>query len=206
MQIALLNYSGTCFQILKQWTNTQVATWRQHICSRAVAKQITSELKEELLLTRWYRLVTDGSSDKDDKFLPILVRKADKVSGLIVTSLLDMPNITSGSTAQQMYVCYEVREAFSLDWNNCVMYSSDNINSMIGQHNKKSEKNRIFIQKIWNPRGDQKIFDVGCPCDLAHLWAGMGAKERSVNVEGFVIDIYYQEWKTNKPARWVHEL
>ena len=99
-------------------------------------------------MTRWYRLVTDGSSDKDDKFLPILVRKADKVSGLIVTSLLDMPNITSGSTAQQMYVCYEVREAFSLDWNNCVMYSSDNINSMIGQHNKKSEKNRIFIQKI----------------------------------------------------------
>ena len=99
-------------------------------------------------MTRWYRLATDGSSDKDDKFLPILVRQADKVSGLIVTSLLDMPNITSGSTAQQMYVCYEVREAFSLDWNNCVMYSSDNINSMIGQHNKKSEKNRIFIQKI----------------------------------------------------------
>ena len=86
-------------------------------------------------MTRWYRLVTDGSSDKDDKFLPILVRKADKVSGLIVTSLLDMPNITSGSTAQQMYVCYEVREAFSLDWNNCVMYSSDNINSMIGERN-----------------------------------------------------------------------
>ena len=74
------------------------------------------------------------------KFLPILVRQADKVSGLIVTSLLDMPNITSGSTAQQMCVCYEVREAFSLDWNNCVMYSSDNTNSMIGQHNKKSEK------------------------------------------------------------------
>ena len=28
-----------------------------------VAKQITSDLKEELLLTRWYKLATDGPSD-----------------------------------------------------------------------------------------------------------------------------------------------
>ena len=34
-----------------------------------------------------------------------------------------------------------------------------------------------------SPIGYQKIFDVGCPCDLAHLWAGKGAKELSVNVE-----------------------
>ena len=47
-----------------------------------------------------------------------------------------MPNINSGSTAQQMYdVCNEVREAFSLDWGNCVKYSSDNKNYMIGQRN-----------------------------------------------------------------------
>ena len=68
----------------------------------AVAKQITSDLKKELLLTRWYGLATDGTSDEDDKFLPILVRYIDKDSGLIATSLLDMPNINSGSTAQQM--------------------------------------------------------------------------------------------------------
>ena len=44
-----------------------------------------------------------------------------------------MLNINSGSTAQQMYdVCNEVREAFSLDWGNCVKYSSDKKNSMIG--------------------------------------------------------------------------
>ena len=39
--------------------------------------------------------------------------------------------------------------------------------------------------------GEQKIFDVGCPCHLAHLCAGKGAKELSVNVEDFIIDIYY---------------
>ena len=63
----------------------------------AVAKQITSNLKEELLLTHWYKLATDGNSDEDDKFLPVLVRYVDKDSGLTATSLLDMPNINSGS-------------------------------------------------------------------------------------------------------------
>ena len=51
-----------------------------------------------------------------------------------------MLNINCGSTAQQMYdVCNEVREAFSLDWGNCVKYSSDNKNSMIGQRNSLLE-------------------------------------------------------------------
>ena len=53
-----------------------------NMLTRAVAKQITSNLKEELLLTSWYRLATDGCSDKDGKFLPILVRRrVDKDSG-----------------------------------------------------------------------------------------------------------------------------
>ena len=73
-----------------------------HMLTGAVAKQITSDLKKELLLTRWYGLATDGSSDEDDKFLHVLVRHTDTDSGLIATSLLEMPNINSDSTAQQM--------------------------------------------------------------------------------------------------------
>ena len=48
-----------------------------------------------------------------------------------------------------------------------------------------------LLQKIKSSQGEQKIFDVGCPCHLAHLCAGKGAKELSVNVEDFIIDIYY---------------
>ena len=59
-------------------------------------------------------------------------------------------------------VCNEVRDAFSLDWDNCVTYSSDNTNSMIGQRNS-------LLQKIENEQDDRKIFDFGCPCHLAHL-------------------------------------
>ena len=72
------------------------------VVTGAVAKQITSDLEKELFLTRWYGLATDGSSDEDDKFLPVFVRYVEKDSGLIATSLLDMPNINSDSTAQQM--------------------------------------------------------------------------------------------------------
>ena len=87
-----------------------------HMLTRSVTKQITSNLKEELLLNSWYGLAIDGGSDKDDKFLSVLVKHVDKDLGLIAISLLDMPNINSGSAAQQMYdVRNEVREAFSLE-------------------------------------------------------------------------------------------
>ena len=63
-----------------------------------------------------------------------------------------MPNISSGTTAHQMYdACNEVREAFLLDWDNYVVYSSDNTSSLIGQRNS-------LLQKIRNAQGDQKIF------------------------------------------------
>ena len=160
-------------------------TKTSHMLTGSVAKHLTDDLKEELSSTQWYGLATDGSSDEDDKFLPILVRHVGKASGLIETSLLDMPNINSGSTAQKMYdVCNEVIDDFSLDWDNCITYSSDNTNSMVGAHNS-------LLKKIKDSQGDQKVFDVGCPCHLAHLCAGKGAKELSVNIEDFVIDTYY---------------
>ena len=72
-----------------------------HMLAGAVSKQITSDLKEELLLTPWYGLVTtDGSNDEDDNLLPVSLRHIDNDSGLVATSLLDIPNINSSSTAQ----------------------------------------------------------------------------------------------------------
>ena len=45
--------------------------------TKAVAMQINSDLKEELLLTHRYWSTADGSSDKDHKFSPVLVRQLD---------------------------------------------------------------------------------------------------------------------------------
>ena len=64
----------------------------------------------------------------------------------------------------------EVREAFSLDWDNCGTYSPDNTNSMIGQCNS-------LVQKIQGEQSDRENFDFDCPCHLTHLWAEKGAKD-----------------------------
>ena len=70
-----------------------------HMLSGAVSKQITNDLKEELLLTPWYRLATDRRSDEDNKLLAVSVRHVENDSGLIPTSVLEIPNINTGSTA-----------------------------------------------------------------------------------------------------------
>ena len=89
-------------------------------------------------------------------------------------------------------MCNEVRKAFSLDWDNCATYSSDNRNPMIGQLNS-------LFQNIQIAQGGQKIFDVGCPCHLAHVYAAKGAKELAVNVKDFVIEICYYFRSSAKP-------
>ena len=112
---------------------------------------------------------------------------------------LDMPNSNSCSTAQQMYgMCNELREAFSLDWDNCVTYSSDNTNPMVGQLNS-------LFQNIQIAQGSQKIFDVGWPSHLTHVCAEKGAKELAVTVKDFVIEIYYHFRRSAKPKKQLWE-
>ena len=61
------------------------------------------------------------------------------------------------------------------------------------------EQSNSLPLNIWSMQGDQKIFDVGCTCHLAHLFAGKGAKELSVNSKDFIIDIYYH---FHRSAKW----
>ena len=55
----------------KYWCGLTKTT---HILAGAVTEQITSDLKEELLLALWNGLATDGSSNEGDKFLFFLVK------------------------------------------------------------------------------------------------------------------------------------
>ena len=122
-----------------------------HMLPGAIANQVTGDLKEELLLTRWYGLATYTTSNENGKCLPVIVRYVDKDSGLIATSLLDMQNINSNSKAQKMYdVCSKVKEVFSLDWDYYVTYSSDNTNSRIGKRYSLLHKLRsVRMTKIF---------------------------------------------------------
>ena len=151
LPIATADHAGKLFRAMfpdSKIANKYKSGWTKttHMLTGAVSKQTTDNLKEELSMT-WYRIATDGSNDDNDKHLPILIRHVGKTSGLIETSLLDIPNINSGSTVQQIFnECNEVIEHFSLDWNKCVTYSSDNIKSMVGSQNSLLKKIRTLKQ------------------------------------------------------------
>ena len=125
-----------------------------HILTGTVVKNVIKYIKEEIIASYWFGLPTDGSSDEDDKFLPTLIRHFGKDSGFVETSLLDMLDTNSCSTAEQMLeTCDTVIKSFSLDWSNCVSYSSDNTNSMIGKRNS-------VLKRITNVQGNQKTFEM----------------------------------------------
>ena len=98
-----------------------------------------------------------------------------------------MPDIDKGSDAQTMFeTCKRSLNKASLSWENCCQYSSDNTSSMVG-------KNKSLLKLIKDAQSEtpQKIYDVGCPCHLAHLCAQKGAKALSMQVHDFVIDLFY---------------
>ena len=117
--------------------------------------------------------------------MPVLVRH-EVPDGLIQTSLLDLPDINVGSDAQTMFVTINnAIKSAKLSWDYCMTYSSDNTTSMV-------EKSNSLLTKIKNAKQfGQCIFNVGCPCYLAHLCAEKGEKELSLNIEDMIIDIYY---------------
>ena len=162
-----------------------------HIFSGAIAKESIENLKSSLNSSDL--CICYGSSDENDRFLSILIRHFGS-DGLVHTSLLDMPDIDKGSDAQTMFeTCKGLLNKPSLLWENCCIHSSDSTSSMVG-------KNKSLLKLIKDAQSEtpQKIYDVGCPCQLAHLCAQKGAKALSMQVDYFVIDLFYHFKKSVK--------
>ena len=192
LPISTADHSGKMFK--RMFPDSKIAqkyacgrTKTTHILSGAVAKESVGNLKallNEPSLNKWFGIATDGSSDENDKFLPILIRNFAE-DGFVTTSLVDMPDIDKGSDAKAMFeTCTSSLKKASLTWDSCCTYSSDNTSSMVG-------KNKSLLKMIKDSQQIQKVFDVGCPCHLAHLSAQKGAKKLSMQVDDFIIDLFY---------------
>ena len=59
-----------------------------------------------------------------------------------------------------------------------------------------TDKNNSIYTRIADTNPD--VYPVGCACHLAHLCAKKAANQLSVNVEQFVIDLYYHFDKSSK--------
>lgn len=100
-------------KIANKYKNGRIKT--SNMLIESISKQTANDLKE-IMSMAWHGIVTDGRSDGNDKYLPILIGHIEKKSELLEISLLGIPNVSSGSKAQQMFnVCNKVIENFSLD-------------------------------------------------------------------------------------------
>ena len=66
-------------------------------------------------------IVTDGSRNKDDKYLPSIIRHEEE-NGLMF-ALLDMPNISQSNAHTMFGTCNRVLGNYKLSWKN-VLHTS----------------------------------------------------------------------------------
>ena len=144
---------------------------------------ITVPAKEQHdVLSPWFSLATDGSSDVDDKYFPVLVTHWH-TSGEVVTSFVDMPIVNQADAANITDACLKSLRKVKVDINRCVAFSSDNASVMIG-------KNAGMLALLQRER--KYIYGMGCMCHLSSLAAKAGRKAlKSFDFEEFLIDLYY---------------
>ena len=105
-----------------------------------------------------FSLATDGSSDEEDNFFPILITHQDDQTGLITTSFVDMPVVNSTTGASIADAIKSSLKSVDLDLEQVLTFSSDNASVMNGRH-----KGVLGLIQTDNPN----IYGMGCPCNLS---------------------------------------
>lgn len=130
-----------------------------------------------------YSLATDGSSDEEDKFFPIIITHEDVHTGLVTTSFIDMPVVNMATGENITTAMKKSLGDVGLDLQQCLSFSTDNASVMTGRH-----KGVLGLLHQENPQ----IYGIGCACHLSALAAKHGSKAlKHFNPEDFIIDIYY---------------
>ena len=91
-----------------------------------------------------------------------------------------MPDIDEGSDSNTIFETCTSLLRKTLSCETCYTYSSDNNN-----------KTLLKLIKYAQGESPQKIFDTGRPCHLTHSYAQKGAKAFSIQVDDFVVDLFY---------------
>ncbi|XP_014672569.1 PREDICTED: uncharacterized protein LOC106813037 [Priapulus caudatus] len=141
---------------------------------------------------------TDGSSDEEDKFFPVLITHEDQTTGLITTSFLDMPVVNSATGENIAEALRDSLSQCDLSLQQCLSFSSDNASVMTGRHKG--------VLGYLHQR-NKAIYLMGCPCHLSALAAKTGGKAlKSFDPEDFVIDLFYHFDKSAKRKHLLREL
>uniref|UniRef100_H3ACJ8 DUF4371 domain-containing protein n=1 Tax=Latimeria chalumnae TaxID=7897 RepID=H3ACJ8_LATCH len=150
-----------------------------------VRKELTRLWRREE--KKWYSLSIDGSSDNDDKYLPILVTCEDS-EGLIGTQFLNVPTVNYANAKNIAETVEKCLSTSGISLSNCA-FVSDNASVMIGKH-------RGVFKLFQEKQSGGEIYGAGCAC---HLAAKQGANALSFDPQDFLVDVFYH---FDKSAKW----
>ena len=136
-----------------------------------------------------FSISCDEDSNTEDKHLAILVRLWDDELGKPVTRFLDMPVCNIGTAATLFERINASLEERSVPWANVVAFESDTTNVMVGKHNSV-----LLRVKEKQPH----VYSQGCVCHLANLALLAGVKALPVDVDDFLVDLFYYFEKSAK--------
>lgn len=139
---------------------------------------------------RPYSILVDESNDiMCEKECAILARYYSEAQDKVADGFIDMP-VCNDAKAENIFNCIaSSMDEKGINWSNCIGFSSDNCNVMIGKNN--SVLSRVKAQA-------PHIYSVGCPSHLVNICAKTAAKELSMSPEELIIDIYYYFEKSSK--------
>ena len=133
-----------------------------------IASDSVKGVKQDVASTKsFYSLATDGSSDKEGTFPPVLTNHEDKNTGLVTTSFLDMPVVNLADDRTIYEAMSKSLHDVCLDLQQCLAFRTDNVSVMTSRHND--------VLGILQ-RDNNRILGVGCPCHLSALAAKKGGK------------------------------
>lgn len=170
---------------------------KKYGCARtktsALVQHMSDQTKEEIacvLRISSFSLSTDGSTDNNAvKLYPVVVSFFNEKLGKVCTLLLSLLECTD-NTGQGIFSVID-KEFISLgiSWDNCIAFSSDNANTMIGVNKG--------VFSFCNTKNPSMILQ-GCSCHLIHLAAQKASSQLCVNIEQFLVQIFYFLEKSSK--------
>ena len=188
--LAAADHAGKLFRSM--FSSSSHNSPREIINNYACGRTKTTAVVKELARQETHSLIsqmksapfsigTDGSNDKSDKLFPIIVRMEKDCQ--VVTELLSLLELKGRGTGQNIaeLIKKDLKDKH-ISLNNCMAYTSDNVNTMIGK------KEGVYGQLL---KENDKIISTGCVCHRYHLAAEWASKELPRNVENLFLDIYY---------------
>lgn len=191
--IAAADHAGPLFR--KMFPKSDVA--KQYGCARtkttAIVKEMAStaidSLKKQMRI-RPFSVACDGSNDSDHKLYPIVITYFNPAENLVENNLLSLPTLIGSGTGENIsnLILKELKK-MNIPFENCLSFMADNAYVMQG----KKIGAVAFLKQ-----NNKNLISLGCACHLINLAAEKGAAALPVNIDDFLVDIFYYLEKSAK--------